>query len=239
MRIQLLGLWLAMASLLPCLLARCAGVEEGAPTFFFFNSHSLSASLQQGKGIEQARGDGSAGRDTAGGRSLPCPAGEERRRGCKRMLHAERFPCPALPGTGLSKDTFQLTLATLCQNPVVLVPGRCAEQSGVPREAQWASGNHGGTGVPRHRDLQPGHIGDIFWVALLVVGSAERCRAGPGWCYGAGHVSLGTNSPRGSRLDPVAVTHPLPGEERAVPAHHSPCSPQINYPARKKNEFLD
>lgn len=126
-----------------------------------------------------------------------------------------------------------------CPNPVVLVPGRCAEQAGVPQEAQCASGNHGGTGVPRHRDLQPGHIGDIFWVALLVVGSAERCRAGPGWCYGAGHVSLGTNSPRGSRWDPVAITHPLPGEERAVPAHHSPCSPQINYPARKKNEFLD
>lgn len=168
-----------------------------------------------------------------------CPAWQGRRggedaRGCSMQRRSL-----ALPAMGLSKYTFQLTLATVCPNPVVLVPGRCAEQAGLPQEAQCASGNHGGTGVPRHRDLQPGHIGDIFWVALLVVGSAERCRAGPGWCYGAGHVSLGTNSPRGSRWDPVAITHPLPGEERAVPAHHSPCSPQINYPARKKNEFLD
>lgn len=81
------------------------------------------------------------------------------------MLHAKRFPCPALPATGLSKDSFQLTLATVCQKPMVLVPGRRAEQYGVPREAQWASGNHRGTGVPRHCDLQPGHIGDISWVA--------------------------------------------------------------------------
>lgn len=57
----------------------CRGRGRGSHFFFFFNSHSLSASLQQGKGIEQARGDGSAGRDTAGGHSLPCPAGEERR----------------------------------------------------------------------------------------------------------------------------------------------------------------
>lgn len=222
----------------------CRGRGRGSHFFFFFfNSHSLSASLQQGKGIEQAQGDGSAGRDTAGGRSLPCPAGEERRRGCKRMLHAERFPCPALPGTGLSKDTFQLTLATLCQNPVVLVPGRCAEQSGVPREAQWASGNHGGTGVLRHRD--PGHIGDISWVARCCGGISREMQGRTRRVLWGWPCLIRNEFPRGFS---VGIPLPLPtrclgeaqpGEERVVPAHHSPCSPQINYPVRKKNEFLD